>query len=224
VELLRLERDLSRFRGERDQASAQIARLQAAIAEASRKVQEAELTVRNEARNDLAETMAKLNSLSEGSTALSDRVQRAEVKSPVRGTVKRLLINTVGGVLQPGTEIAEVVPTDDQLLLEARVLPKDIAFLRPGQKAVVRFTAYDFAIFGGLDGVVEHIGADTVTDEEGNAFYVVRVRTLKSSLGKNLPIIPGMVAEVDVMTGKKSVLSYLLKPVLRAKSYALTER
>ena len=224
VELLRLERELSRFRGERDQAAAQIARLQAAIGEASRKVQEQELTVRNQARNELADTVAKLNSLSEGSTALTDRVQRAAVKSPVRGTIKRLLINTVGGVLQPGTEIAEVVPTDDALLLEARVLPKDIAFLHPGQKAVVRFTAYDFAIFGGLEGVVDHIGADTVTDEEGNAFYVVRVRTLKSKLGKNMPIIPGMVAEVDVMTGKKSVLSYLLKPVLRAKSYALTER
>lgn len=224
VELLRLERDLSRFRGERDQAAAQIVRLQAAIGEASRKVQEQEITFRNQARNDLADTMAKLNGLSEGSTALSDRVQRAAVKSPVRGTIKRLLINTVGGVLQPGTEIAEIVPTDDALLLEARVSPKDIAFLHPGQKAVVRFTAYDFAVFGGLEGVVEHISADTVTDDEGNAFYVVRVRTIRSHLGKNMPIIPGMVAEVDVMTGKKSVLSYLLKPVLRAKSYALSER
>ena len=225
VELLRLEREVGRFRGERDQAAAQIIRVQSAISEASRKVQEIEISFRNIARNELAETMSKLNSLSEGSTALSDRVTRAEVKSPVKGTIKRLLVTTVGGVLQPGKELVEVVPADDALLLEARVSPKDIAFLRPGQKALVRFTAYDFVIFGGLDAVVEHIGADTVLDEDGKTtYYLVRVRTLKSSLGKNLPIIPGMVAEVDVLTGKKSVLSYLLKPILRAKSYAFSER
>ena len=146
VELLRLERDVGRYRGERDQASAQIARLQSAIVEASRKVQEQEITFRNQMRNELAETMAKLNSLSEGSTALSDRVQHANIKSPVKGTVNRLLVTTVGGVLQPGKEIVEIVPTDDALLLEARISPKDIAFLRPGQEATVRFTAYDFAI------------------------------------------------------------------------------
>ena len=224
VELLRLERDVGRYRGERDQAGAQIVRLQAAIAEASRKVQEQEISFRNEMRNELAETTAKLNSLSEGSTALSDRVEHASVRSPVKGTIKRLLVTTVGGVLQPGKEIVEIVPSDDALLLEARVSPKDIAFLHPQQKATVRFTAYDYAIYGGLEAVVDHIGADTVTDDDGNAFYVVRVRTLKSTLGKALPIIPGMVAEVDIMTGKKSVLAYLLKPVIRAKSIAFTER
>ena len=224
VELLRLERDVGRYRGERDQASAQTVRLQSAIAEASRKVQEQEISFRNEMRNELAETMAKLNSLSEGSTALSDRVQHANIKSPVKGTINRLLVTTVGGVLQPGKEIVEIVPSDDALLLEARISPKDIAFLRPGLPAMVRFTAYDFAIYGGLDGVIDQIAADTVTDEEGNAFYLVRVRTLKSSLGKSMPIIPGMVAEVDIMTGKKSILSYLLKPVTRAKAHAFTER
>ena len=224
VELLRLERDVSRYRGERDQASAQLIRIQAAISEASRKVQEHEITFRNQMRNELADTVAKLNSLSEGSTALSDRVQHANVKSPVKGTIKRLLVTTVGGVLQPGKEIVEIVPSDDALLLEARISPKDIAFLRPGLPAMVRFTAYDYAVYGGLDAVIDHIGADTVADEDGNAFYLVRVRTLKSSLGKSLPIIPGMVAEVDIMTGKKSILAYLLKPVIRAKTHALTER
>ena len=224
VELLRLERDVGRYRGERDQATAQMVRLQSAIAEASRKVQEQEISFRNEMRNELADTMAKLNSLSEGSTALSDRVQHANIKSPVKGTINRLLITTVGGVLQPGKEIVEIVPSDDALLLEARISPKDIGFLRPGLPAMVRFTAYDFAIYGGLDAVIDHIAADTITDEEGNAFYLVRVRTLKSSLGKSMPIIPGMVAEVDIMTGRKSILSYLLKPVIRAKSHALTER
>jgi adhesin transport system membrane fusion protein len=224
VEMLRLERDVSRYRGERDQAAAQMIRVQAAIGEASRKIQEVEISFRNEARVELADVMGKLNSLSAGSSALSDRVKHAAVKSPVKGIVKRLLVTTVGGVVQPATEIAEIVPLEDVLLLEVRIQPRDIAFLHPGQKAVVRFTAYDFAVYGSLDAVVDHIGADTVTDDEGNAFYLVRVRTLKSSLGENLPIIPGMVAEVDIMTGKKTVLSYLLKPILRAHAHALTER
>ncbi|MCC4115440.1 HlyD family type I secretion periplasmic adaptor subunit [Aromatoleum toluclasticum] len=224
VEILRLQRDVARLRGERDQASAQISRIHSAISEATRKVQEVELNVRNLQRNELSDTMAKLGALTEGGRALADRVKHAEVRSPVRGTVKRLLVNTVGGVVQPGKEVVEIVPLDDALILEAQVKPKDIAFLRPGQSALVKFTAYDFAIYGGLDAVVEHIGADTVTDEKGNAFYTVRVRTLKSSLGESLPIIPGMVAEIDILTGKKTILSYLLKPVLRAKANALSER
>jgi adhesin transport system membrane fusion protein len=224
VELLRLEREVARLRGDREQASAQISRIQAAISEASRKIQEVELNFRNLLRNELSDTLSKLSSLSQGNLGLADRVKHAEVRSPVRGTVKRLLVNTVGGVVQPGKEVVEVVPLDDALLLEAQVKPQDIAFLRPGQPALVKFTAYDFAIYGGLKAVVEQIGADTVTDDKGNAFYIVRVKTLESSLGKNLPIIPGMVAQVDVMTGKKSILTYLLKPVIRAKANALTER
>lgn len=224
VELLRLQRDVARYSGEKNQASAQITRLQAAVGEAQKKIQEVELEFKNLSRNELADTQSKINSLGEGSVALSDKVKQADLKSPVNGTVKRLLYNTVGGVVQPGKDIIEVVPLEDTLLLEARVLPKDIAFLRPGQPANVKFTAYDFTIYGGLDARVEHISADSVMDEKGNAYYLVRVRTLKPSLGKNLPIIPGMVAQVDILTGKKSILSYLLKPVLRAKQYALTER
>jgi len=224
VELLRLERDVGRFRGERDMASAQISRIQAAISEANHKVEEVSLAFRNESGKELAETMAKLNSLSEGSVGLADKVSRSVLRSPVKGTVKRLLINTVGGVVQPGKDVVEVVPLEDNLLLEARVQPRDIAFLRPGQKAVVKFTAYDFSIYGGLEGRLEHIGADTVIDEKGNAFYTVRVRTNQPTLGNNLPVIPGMVAEVDIITGEKSILMYLLKPVLRAKARAFTER
>ncbi len=225
VELLRLERDVARYRGERDMASAQITRVQAAIAEAQRKIEEVELNFRNDAGKELSEATAKLNSLAEGSVALSDRVKQSSIRSPVKGTVKRLLVNTVGGVVQPGKDMIEIVPLEDTLLLEARIFPRDIAFLRPGQPAIVKFTAYDFAVYGALDGTLEHIGADTVTDDKGNAFYTVRVRTDKPGFGDaNLPIIPGMVAEVDILTGKKSVLAYLLKPVLRAKSVALTER
>ncbi len=224
VDLLRLERDIARFRGERDVASTQISRAQAAIAEATRKIQEVELNTRNTARKEYSETMAKLNALIETSTGLADRVTQSAIRSPVKGTVKRLLVNTVGGVVQPGRDVVEIVPSEDQLLLEAKVLPKDIAFLRPGQKAMVKFTAYDFSIYGGIDATLEHIGADSVTDEKGNTFYIVRVRTNRPSLAGDLPIIPGMVAEVDIITGEKSILNYLLKPVLRAKQAALSER
>ena len=225
VELLRLERDVARYRGERDSANSDIPRLESAVAESARKIQEIELTFRNIARSELSETNAKLNALLEGSSALEDRVKQTEIRSPVNGTIKQLKVNTVGGVVQPGKDLVEVVPSDDALLLEARVLPRDIAFLHPGQKALVKFTAYDFATYGGLEATLEHISADTVVDEKGNAFFLVRVRTLSSSIGtQKFPIIPGMVAEVDILTGKKSVLAYLMKPILRAKEKALTER
>lgn len=225
VEILRLQRDAARFRGERDTANAQISRLEAAVSESRRKLQEADLTFRNQARLELADTMGKLQGLQAGSTALKDKVNRTEVRSPMRGTIKQLLVTTVGGVVQPGKDLIEIVPLDDNLLLEARIQPRDIAFLRPGQQARVRFTAYDFSIYGGLDATLEHIAADTVTDDKGNAFYVVHVRTHQSWVGSNRqPILPGMVADVDILTGKRSVLSYLLKPVMRARNYALSER
>ncbi len=225
VELLRLERDVARYRGERDAAGAQIPRIQAAISEAQNKIDEVGLNLRNQARSELSDTNAKLAALSAGSEGLADRVKQAEIRAPMNGTVKQLFANTVGGVVQPGKEIIEIVPSDDALLLEARVQPKDIAFLRPGQAALVKFTAYDFSTYGGLEATLDHIGADTITDEKGNAFYIVRVRTTRSTIGDaHMPIIPGMVAEVDILTGKKSLLSYLMKPVLRAKANALTER
>lgn len=224
VELLRLEREAGRFFGEREMASAQISKTQAAVAEASRRVQEISLNFKSEARKDLSETLARLNVSSAGGVGLADKVDKSSLRSPVRGTVKRLLFNTVGGVVQPGRDIIEIVPLEEHLLLEAKILPKDIGFLRPGDRALVKFTAYDFSIYGGLEAKLEFIGADSVTDERGNTFYTVRVRTEKSKLGEGLPIIPGMVAEVDFITGKKSILSYLLKPVLKAKQAAFTER
>jgi adhesin transport system membrane fusion protein len=224
VEILRLERDITRGRGEVEQTGAQIARVQAAILEATRKLQETELAFRNEARKELSEVLGRLNAINEGAVALADRVDKAQVKSPVRGRVQRLLANTVGGVVTPGKDIVEIVPLDDALVLEARVLPKDIAFIHPGQSATVKLTAYDFSIYGGLTAKVENISPDTQVDEKGNAFYIVRVRTDRPSFNEKLPIIPGMTAEVDILTGQKTVLSYLLKPVLRAKAYALRER
>ncbi len=222
VELLRLERDVARFRGERNQAVAQIARAQGGIMEASHKIREVEQNFRNEAGKELAETQARLSQLTEGNIGLADRVKQADLRSPMRGTVKRLLVNTVGGVVQPGRDVVEVVPLDDSLLVEARIQPRDVAFLHPGQRAIVRLTAYDF--YGGMEATLEQIGADSVADEKGNVYYTVRVRTKEATLGKDMPIIPGMVAEVDIVTGKKSFLSYMLKPILRAKHLSFSER
>lgn len=225
VDVLRLDREVSRARGEMEQANAQIARTGAGMGEAGRKIQETDLSFRNEARKELSEVLGKLNALNEGAVALADKVDKSQVKSPVRGRVQRLLANTVGGVVTPGKDIVEIVPLDDALVLEAKVQPRDIAFIHPGQAATVKFTAYDFGIYGGLDAIVENISPDTVTDERGqNTFYVVRVRTKQANFSDKMPIIPGMTAEVDVLTGKKTVMAYLLKPVLKAHSHALRER
>lgn len=225
VDLLRLQRDVARYCGESKAAEAQLDRIQASIHEAESKIEESELTIRNQARVELSEVRSKLSTLRQGQLALVDRVKLAEVRSPVRGTIKTLMANTVGGVLQPGKDILEIVPTDDTLLLEVKINPRDIGFLHPGQKAEVKFTAYDFAVYGGMSGEVEQIGADTITDEKGNSFYVIKVRTERAYVGDDArPIIPGMVAEVHVLTGKRTVMQYLLKPVLRAKSNSFTER
>lgn len=224
VEVLRLEREVAHLRGDLEQTTAQMSRVRAAINEAQRRIDEVQLSARNQMGAELSETMGRLSALTEGDRALADKVDKAEIRSPVRGTVNRLLINTVGGVVQPGREVVEIVPLDDALILEAQITPKDIAFLRPGLEAIVKFTAYDFAIFGGLKADVETIAADSVVDDKGNAFFIVRLRTRETSLGEGLPIIPGMVAQVDILTGKKTVLDYLLKPVLRAKANALSER
>jgi len=224
VEILRLEKEVSRLSGEHNQASAQIKRIESSIVEAQRNLQNVENEFNNKIREELADTISRVNSLRETGEGLSDVVRGTQVRSPVKGTVKQLFYHTIGGVVLPGKEIIEIVPSDDTLLLEVRVRPKDIAFLVPGQEALVKFTAYDFVVYGGLKGVVEHIGADTVIDEEGNPFYEILVRTLELRLAEDKPIIPGMVVEVDILTGKKSVLAYLMKPILRAKQYALSER
>ena len=228
VEVLRLEREVNELQGELESTTLAIPRADSRLEEAEKKVAEIEIRFRNEAHAELNAVRAELSQLGETSVALEDRVKRTAVRSPVKGTVKQVMVNTVGGVIQPGMELMEIVPLEDSLLIEAKVSPKDIAFLHPDQKAIVKLTAYDFAIYGALEGKVEHISADTIKEErEDESYYLVRVRTGQSHLGsedKPLPIIPGMQAEVDVLTGKKTVLEYLLKPVLRAKGRALRER
>ncbi len=227
VEVLRLKRAEVESRGMLEATTLSIPRAEAAITEIEHKVEETRGRFRSDALARLAEARTELNKNQSTGRALEDRVKRTLVTSPVRGIVKQLLVNTIGGVIQPGDDMVEIVPLDDTLLVEARIRPQDIAFLHPGQQATVKITAYDFTIYGGLKAELEHISADTVTDNDGNSFYLIQLRTEKSYLGSDenpLLIIPGMVASVDIITGRKSVMNYLLKPILRAKAEALRER
>lgn len=227
VEVLRLERQSSSMLGEISATRLAIPRVQSKLNEAGKEIEEERLQFANIAKKELNEVEVELEAMTAMATALADRLDRTSVKSPVYGTVKQILVNTVGGVVQPGMNLVEIVPLEDTLLVEAQIKPSDIAFLRPKQRAMVKFTAYDFTIYGGLEAQLEFISADSITDEQGNSFYQVRVRTTQNFLqGKEgpLPIIPGMVTTVDIVTGKKTILTYLLKPVLRAKHLALRER
>jgi membrane fusion protein, adhesin transport system len=227
VEVLRLERQASEIQGEIATTRDAIPRVQSKYEEAQIALNEVRLGFYNKAKSELNEVLSQLEELSATAIALEDQLRRTSVRSPVNGTINRIHVNTVGGVIQPGMDLIEIVPMDDTLLVETRIKPSDIAFLRPNQKAKVKFTAYDFTIYGGLDAELEHISADSITDEDGNSYYLVNVRTKTNHLGTDydpLPIIPGMVATVDILTGEKTILSYLLKPVLRAKYVALRER
>ncbi|MCV6589569.1 MAG: HlyD family type I secretion periplasmic adaptor subunit [Marinobacterium sp.] len=182
---------------------------------------------RAEALREQRLSQAELERLDESGVGLEDRVNRTLVTSPVHGAIQKINIATVGGVIQPGMNLVEIVPLDGHLQVEARIRPEDIAFIRPGLDAIVKLTAYDFAIYGGLAGKVVHVSPDTVVDPQGNSFYIARVETDQSYLGpesRPLPIIPGMLTSVDIITGKKSVLDYLLKPINRARESALRER
>lgn len=224
VDVLRLERQVATIQGELSRAQASVARSQAAVNEARNRKREVELTMINRWQNELSESRSQLEAITEAGRGLQDMVSQAEIRSPIRGTVQRLHINTVGGVIGPGRDVVDIVPLDDQLMIEARIHPRDIAFIRPQQEATIRLTAYDFSIYGGLTAHVEHISADTITDEQDNTFYLVRLVTEPGGFDEDLLIIPGMTTQVDIMTGKRTVMEYLLKPVLRAGSMALTER
>ncbi|AZF02936.1 MULTISPECIES: HlyD family type I secretion periplasmic adaptor subunit [unclassified Pseudomonas] len=228
VEVLRLKRAEMETRGQLDATTLAIPRAESAIKEVQRKIDETRGKFRSEALTQLNEARTELNKAESTGRALEDRVSRTLVTSPVRGIVKQLLVNTVGGVIQPGSDMVEIVPLNDTLLVEAKIRPQDIAFLHPGQEAVVKFTAYDYTIYGGLKAKLERIGADTITDEDKKTtYYMITLRTDRSHLGtdeKPLLIIPGMVASVDIITGKKSILSYLLKPIIKARAEALHER
>ncbi|MGN2406613.1 HlyD family type I secretion periplasmic adaptor subunit [Pseudomonas syringae] len=227
VEILRLKRNAVELRGSMNANTLAIPRAEAAISEIKSRGQESELAFRADAARELNEKRNDLARISASRIAIDDRMSRTTVVSPVRGIVKTLKVNTIGGVVQPGSDLLEIVPLEDNLLIEAKVRPQDVAFLHPGQKAMVKFSAYDYTLYGGLPARLELIGADTITDDKDNSFYLIQVRTDSNHLGSDsrpLLIIPGMIATVDIITGEKSVLDYLLKPVLKARAEALRER
>lgn len=227
MELLQLDRQIKEQQSELNSAQSSLPRARSAVDEAKARLNELEQTAKAQAQTELSAKLIELSSLEQTNTALQDRKTRTDLRSPVDGIVKDILVATVGGVVRPGEDIIQIVPFDEQLLVEARIRPSDIAFIHPGQEATVKITAYDFSIYGGLKGEVVDISADTITDEEGEYFYRIRVRTFENALkrkGETLPIIPGMVASVDILTGEKTVLEYLLKPFIKTVDTAMHER
>jgi len=228
VDYLKLEREIITLKGDIEALQLGLPRMQQAAEEAKQRMQQRTAEFRSQSLDELSRRRVELKSIQESLSTGKDRVTRTDVRSPVRGTTKQINTNTIGGVIRPGEPIMEVVPLDDTLLIEARIRPADIAFLHPGQAAMVKITAYDFSIYGGLQGIVEQISADTIQGEhEQESFYKVKLRTKTNALtyrGAKLPIIPGMTASIDILTGQKTVLDYLLKPILKAKQNALRER
>lgn len=226
IDLLKLQREendaLTKLKG----VQYSIPKLQSAIAEARAKRKDSNEKFENDAHEEMNKVLAEKEQLIKSNEGLKDRVDRTDIKSPVNGTIKQLFVNTIGGVVQPGSDIVEIVPEDDSLVLETKIIPSDIGFVYKGLKAKVKFTAYDFAIYGGLEGTVQRISADTITDKDGKSFYIARIKTDKNHLGtpnKPLYLLPGMTATVDIIVGKHSVLDYILKPIIKAKDTALRE-
>ena len=228
TEELRVDREQTELRGQIALAAETINRTEAAIVEAKLQVDELGLQLQQEALDELTQALAELSVVDETIRGASDRVARTDIRSPVDGIVNTLELNTLGAFVQPGAIVAGIVPTSETLLVEARVSPRDVAFIRPDQKALIKVTAYDFSIFGGLDGKVANITADSLVDQNtGEPYYQVRVSTDSSALikdGKSFAIIPGMICTVEIMTGRKTILSYLLKPINKARNEALRER
>lgn len=227
IEFLQLQRQLKESEGELAITKASVRRAEAAREEARERSSSAVATFVSEASQQLAEVRGELAVINETLKGAADRVRRTELVSPVKGIINKLNITTIGAVVQPAADLVEIVPLEDTLLIEAQIRPKDVAFLHPGQKAQVKITAYDFSVYGGLEGNLERISADTTEDEEGNRFFRVMIRTDKNHLGPDtepLPIIPGMVASIDILTGEKTVLDYILKPIKKVRDEALRER
>ena len=227
MELLQLDRQIKVTQTELNGVLSAIPRAQAAIREANARIGEVKSAAKAASQTELSAKLIEMNAIKLGLAGLQDRKTRADIKSPVNGYIKDLKVYTVGGVVQPGQEFIEIVPKDDQLLVEAKINPKDIAFLYPEQEGIVKITAYDFAIYGGLKGKVVSISPDAVTNEDGDSFYIVTIMTKENALkrkGEVLPIIPGMIASVDILTGEKTVMEYLLKPFIKTLNNSLNER
>lgn len=227
VDFLKLKREANGIENEIEAAKLSLPRLSSAIREFENKRKEAKQLFFNKAKKELNETVAEISRLKTQQIAFSDQVSRTMVKSPVEGIVQKLFVHTVGGVIKPGADLVEIVPTNKKLYLEVKIKPSDIAFLHPGAEAKVKVSAYDFAIHGGLKGKIVNISPDTITDKKDNTFYLIHIVTDKNFLGTKehpLQIIPGMTVSVDIVTGKKTVMQYILKPILKSKQYVFSER
>jgi adhesin transport system membrane fusion protein len=227
VDFLKLQRDANNVQQALTTTRHKITTTRAMIDEARNKLEEAELAFANRAKEELNSIEAQMQRIKESQAALRDQVSRTLVRSPVEGIVKRLYITTVGGVVTPGMKMMDILPTGDSLLVEVKVHPRDIAFLYPDQRAVIKVTAYDFAIYGGLTGKVVRISPDSINEADGKTYYQVWIETDKTFLGtveNPLKLIPGMVVNAEIVTGKKSILDYILKPLLRTKDNAFKER
>jgi adhesin transport system membrane fusion protein len=227
LELIRLDRALAEQEGRVESSNVAIQRLQAAITEIGQKKEATLAQFKSGALAELSKSVGELRSLQETLPGLVDKVDRSELRAPMNGIVNRVLVTTVSGVIRPGEPIVEIVPGEDKLVVEARVSPQDIGFVRAGQRARIRLTAYDFAIFGSLEGAVSNVGADAVVGENGDSANLVRIESDTphlESFGRKLPIIPGMVAQSTIITGSRTILTYLTKPVVRTMQNAFRER
>ncbi|RWP02482.1 MAG: HlyD family type I secretion periplasmic adaptor subunit [Mesorhizobium sp.] len=228
TEQIRVEREQTELNGQLNLSGETVKKIRSTITEAQLQVDELGLQLQQEALDELTQALAELSVVDETIRGATDKVARTDIRSPVDGIVNTLELNTVGAFVQPGSVVAGIVPTSETLLIEARVSPRDVAFIRPDQEALIKVTAYDFSIFGGIEGKVSNITADSLVDEKtGEPFYQVRVATDKSTLerdGKAYSIIPGMICSVDIKTGRKTILSYLLKPINKARQEAMSER
>ncbi|PCI33903.1 MAG: hemolysin secretion protein D [Alphaproteobacteria bacterium] len=227
LELMRAKQRLTQATGDHQIAVLNITKAQKSVEEINLQVEAARQKFRSTALTQLNEARNKANKLLDALPALSDKVSRTDVIASTDGIINRVLVTTIGGVIKPGMAIVELVPLDDTLLIEAEIQPSDIAFLRPGQLARVKLTAYDYSRYGSLDAYVENISADAIMNEQKMSVYIIRIRTTKNNLvsdGGELPILPGMVAEVDILNGKKTIMRYLMNPVLKLKDNAFRER
>ncbi len=230
VDLLKLKKEYSQLDGELRSTRLSIPRLQLAITEAKNRKDEKEKIFRSEVLNELQKINTEIKKYESKLVAEQDKLSKTVLVSPVDGIIKQINVNTIGGVVKSGMDLIEIVPDSKVLLVEAKIDPKDIAFINPKQEAIVKITAYDFSIYGGLDGKIVEISADSIKDKESRdekSYYKVVIRTEKNYLekdGEKLPIIPGMIASVDIKTGKKTILDFILKPILKTKENALHER
>ena len=227
LELVRIDRSVSELEARAELAPVTIERVRSAIVEMRARRDATLGQFRSETLADLNRTMGDLNALQQSMPALTDRVARTEIKAPMKGIVNRVFVSTIGGIVKPGDAILEIVPGDDKLVVEALVQPKDIGFTKIGQHANVKITAFDYAIFGSMEGQVVNISADAVPNEKGEAFYQVRIETrtpVIEAIDKKLSIIPGMQAQIDIVTGKRTILQFLSKPLIALKENAFRER